>query len=454
MDSLTIEEKQQHYEKEIERQQKQIKELENEIKTIKEEGEKFKKQYQQEQEENQQIIKTQSLKIKEFETQIIKIKALEQKILQIQSNYLSGEIKVAVQQDQTIKGFIYITENGSKLDTTRSKYLLDNNSSTIIGKQSYEGCNQIESLTQEVEFTTSAGTYYLHALLIDDGGHEKELRSQSLKTHGVTSYSFKFTGRVETVTLEAGSYKLEVWGAEGGKVAYHTITSGKGGYSVGTLILNTTTKLFIHVGESPISHLGGWNGGGSGSISKLDSGAGGGGSTDISLYGSEGTSDWNNEEHLYSRIIAAGGGGGSGSDSKREWYGGFGGGYQGQNSGYGPVDNEGTRSRAGMNKSYSAGQGFGVGGSHTGSASSGGGGGWYGGGASNNGGINTGGSGGSGYVFNSSTALFYPSGCKLDSSFFLINSKTEPGDQKIPNPKNQRYEVGHSGHGFARITRQ
>ena len=50
------------------------------------------------------------------------------------------------------------------------------------------------------------------------------------------------------------------------------------------------------------------NGGGNGK----SPGAGGGGSTDISLYGEDGSTQWNNSDHLYSRIIVAGGGGGSG----------------------------------------------------------------------------------------------------------------------------------------------
>ena len=125
----------------------------------------------------------------------------------------------------------------------------------------------------------------------------------------------------------------------------------------------------------------------------------------------------------------------------------------GQSSGH-DKNNEygGSQTRAGISNSHSEGQGFGVGGSHTGRGSSGGGGGWYGGSAPYEPFSAAGGSGGSGYVYNSSTASNYPSGCKLNSSFYLTNSKTESGDQIIPNPNNSSTEKGHSGHGYAKIT--
>lgn len=61
-----------------------------------------------------------------------------------------------------------------------------------------------------------------------------------------------------------------------------------------------------------------FNGGGTGgawpssSYSGTIKGGGGGGATDIALYGTNGSSAWNERNHLYSRIIVAGGGGGGG----------------------------------------------------------------------------------------------------------------------------------------------
>jgi len=88
----------------------------------------------------------------------------------------------------------------------------------------------------------------------------------------------------------------------------------------------------------------------------------------------------------------------------------------------------------------------GVGGSASGSYGSGGGGGWYGGGASSGCG-----GGGSGYVYTSSTASQYPSGCLLNSSYYLSNAQTIAGDQSFPAPDGGS-ETGHSGNGYARIT--
>lgn len=201
-------------------------------------------------------------------------------------------------------------------------------------------------------------------LLFDIQGHANETVSQTLTTKGIIK-TFEYTGTIQSTTLEAG--KLEVWGSEGGKNGSYYRSSGKGGYSVGTINLRKKTILYIYVGESPKSTMGGWNGG-----SGADKAAGGGGSTDISLYGEEGSTNWNNSKHLYSRIIVAGAGGGSGNDwttnaECEKYYGGYGGGEEGQSSGWGPENNGGTQTRAGRKNERSAGQGFGIGGTHTGS---------------------------------------------------------------------------------------
>lgn len=367
---------------------------------------------------------------------------------------LIGEISVSVQWNQVIKGTINIKENGSKLDKSQSKYLLNKKRSTLQKANSYENGYSIDSLQQKVEFSKSEGQYFLHALIVDNQGRKKELVSQPLITKGAAEFTYDFVGHSETVTLEPGRYKLEVWGAEGGKREGNSKTPGKGGYSVGTLELTTRKKLYIHVGESPSTESGGWNGGGSGKTFISYLGAGGGGSTDISLLGEEDSENWNNKNHLYSRIIVAGGGGGSASDSYPEYYGGYGGGICGQSSGWGPQNNGGTQTKAGVNSKCSVGQGFGVGGSYTGLGSSGGGGGWYGGGASNNGGGQTGGAGGSGYVYNAKTASFYPHFGKLDKSFYLADSMTVEGDKEFPSPVRGINEKGHSGNGYAKITPQ
>lgn len=84
----------------------------------------------------------------------------------------------------------------------------------------------------------------------------------------------------------------------------------------------------------------------------------------------------------------------------------------------------------------------------------GGGGGWYGGGGAydndpdadgRNGG------GGSGYVYTSSTASNYPSGCLLNSSYYLTNASTIAGNTAFTSPTGAN-ETGHTGNGYIRIT--
>ena len=81
-----------------------------------------------------------------------------------------------------------------------------------------------------------------------------------------------------------------------------------------------------------------------------------------------------------------------------------------------------------------------------GSYGSGGGGGWYGGGSAA--GI---GGGGSGYMYTSSSASYYPSGCLLDSSYYLTNAQTIAGNTAFTSPTDTS-ETGHTGNGYIRIT--
>lgn len=257
--------------------------------------------------------------------------------------------------------------------------------------------------------------------------------------------NFDYTGTVQTVTLPKGTYKLECWGAQGG---YSSSNSGievgmggKGGYSAGTITLNQKTLIYIYTGGvGSISGNGkadgGFPNGGSSWASSTSEGAGGGGgSSDIRI----GT------DSLYARVIVAGGGGGGGEDKET---GGYGGGETGGTSGSGTPGSQTAPS------GY-----FGIGG-HTSYDGGGGGGGWYGaypaGGqttpATGSSGSDTSGSpGGSGYVYTSATASNYPSGCLLNSSYYLSAAKTIAGNTSFTSPTGSS-ETGHSGNGYCRIT--
>lgn len=237
------------------------------------------------------------------------------------------------------------------------------------------------------------------------------------------SKTFNYTGHTEIINLQPGKYKLECWGARGGCEASGSSYGGKGGYSTGIITLLEDTTLYINVGQCPgLSWQGGWNGGGSTGWIYA-----GGGASDISLKGMYGTTSWNTPEHLYSRIIVAGGGGGRGGYT---YAGGYGGGLTGGNGAGSSYGGGGTQTSTGQiyDNSYGAAYGgFGYGatpratnGEHVGA----GGGGWYGGSCGGYHNNNGSGGGGSGYVYTQSTASNYPSGCLLNSKYYLEEAST------------------------------
>lgn len=263
--------------------------------------------------------------------------------------------------------------------------------------------------------------------------------------------NFDYTGAVQSVTLPKGTYKLECWGAQGGNrsqdSASATVTgSGLGGYSIGTLTLTQLTTCYIYVGgqggmsssTGNVKVEGGLNGGGFASHESTgEPGNGGGGATDVRI----------GKDSLHARIIVAGGGGGSGEDNET---GGYGGGETG-GAGSGNTSLTQASQTSGGTNSF----GFGLGGNtYNGGA---GGGGWYGGASRysvssySTGSDSEGGGGGSGYVYTSSTAKNYPSGCLLNSSYYLSNAQTIAGNNSFASPTGSS-ETGHSGNGYCRIT--
>ena len=135
---------------------------------------------------------------------------------------------------------------------------------------------------------------------------------------------YEYTGDVQTFTaLYGGKYKIELWGAAGGRGRTNYVLDkygGSGGYTSGEIVLNQNQVLYVYVGgkgkdaasvSKCVGGLGGYNGGAQGGIdgncdSNPEPGAGGGGATDIRLVGGI----WNDTDSLKSRIMVAGGGGG------------------------------------------------------------------------------------------------------------------------------------------------
>ena len=325
--------------------------------------------------------------------------------------------------------------NGSKLPV--EIIIINNSSSDITLNIGVAGSDSNElGLTEGKTLITET---------FDTGGEPSEDAGKT-KTK-TTNYSY--TGAVQTATLKAGTHKLEVWGAQGGgkqnNSSLDTANGGMGGYSYGTLTLTSNTNVFIYVGgmgKSIGSGLaeGGFNGGGAAYGSSTGEPAnGGGGASDIRI----------NEDSLYSRVIVAGGGGGGGEDSGDKP--GYGGGTSGGASS--GMSTLATQTGTGTGGVF----GFGA---NTPNDGGGGGGGWYGGGTtngsqniptSNSGSDTSGGAGGSGYVYTSSTASNYPSGVKLNSSYYLTNASTIAGDQSFTDNSGSTV-TGHSGDGHIRIT--
>lgn len=267
-----------------------------------------------------------------------------------------------------------------------------------------------------------------------------------------------YSGSMKSVILPKGTYVLECWGAQGGNGSGNTsYPGGKGGYSKGTITLNKKTNLYLYTGgqgldgttynSSGATTAGGFNGGGL--VNSLNNRGSGGGGTDIRV----GT------DSLYARVLVAGGG--SGSSGYVSSAGFAGGGISGK--AYGNTDSTtgtsyygggGSQTEGGAiapyNGNYATAGSFGQGGNYNAKANtyygSGGGGGWYGGGGA----VGIGG-GGSGYMYTASSASYYPSGCLLNSQYYLENATTLAGNTAFTSPTGAS-ETGHAGNGYIRIT--
>jgi len=225
------------------------------------------------------------------------------------------------------------------------------------------------------------------------------------------------TGSMQQFTVtNTGTYKLEVWGAQGSNVGY-------GGYSYGNLHVSQTSILYICIGNA-------WGYNGGRPPITLNSYNPGGGATHVSLTN---RGELVNYKNYQSEVLIVAGGGGS-----AEWTGaagGSGGGLVGGNSNYNVNLNNtgtyqleaatgGTQTAGGKTASTtidgikvdgSFGQGgYGYSGTDAGGF---GGGGWYGGGGSVYVG---GGGGGSGHLNSILTNSFMQSGVQSGDGYAKI----------------------------------
>ncbi len=151
----------------------------------------------------------------------------------------------------------------------------------------------------------------------------------SAGVYAQNTYTFNYAGSTQqTISLQAGTYTIETWGADGGDNLGNGGTTylqmgGKGGYSRGTYTLATTTTVYVNVGGRGgnstttlnVTVPGGYNGGGYGSLNTTSgkcSGAGGGGASHVATASGQLSSLGTN---TVSVLIVGGAGGGAGESN-------------------------------------------------------------------------------------------------------------------------------------------
>lgn len=272
-----------------------------------------------------------------------------------------------------------------------------------------------------------------------NGGIVAIYQNPSWCNNSQTITEFNYTGAEQTFTVERdGYYKIQVWGAQGGSCANGRNFGGVGGFAEGVVHLTTDDEVYVYVGGSGDSGglAGGFNGGGSGINFN-----GGGGATDVRVEGNT----------LYHRIIVAGGGGSCGRGGDAGGYNadivGVGGGLTGSGPSYG------TQTAAG---STNSGFGYGENARNTnncGGIDGSGGGGWYGGSAGDHGLLcmqDSGGSGGSGFVYDGTNTL--PVGYAVTNHKVLYPLLLTGLSNKVPIYDETSTMTGNKGNGHAKIT--
>ena len=373
----------------------------------------------------------------------------------------SGPIPESMQN--TVNGQnVTITFGNSNLGTTPTTYYYSSDN----------GATYVSSTSNTYTFTglTPLTEFVFKAYSVDAEGNTSGILTTTATTDYVLDKPFEYQNSTQQFNvIVSGSYKMRVWGAQGG---YRTTegNSGRGGYAEGTVYLNAGDVIYVHTG-------GAGGNGSSGCGSTICAGGYNGGGYRYKYYGGGGGTDIRiNSDSLLARVIVAGGGGSDGATGKKGMYGGGTtggsstesyssvGNYGGKGgtqtySGYSASYTVTTQATTGLNSNtlanYGGGFGFGGGGVYLSSGYGGaGGGGWYGGSGNvpdGSGDDDRGGGGGSGYIYTSSTASNYPSGCLLNSSYYLTSATLKAGNESIKSPTGAT-ETGHAGNGYAYLT--
>lgn len=291
----------------------------------------------------------------------------------------------------------------------------------------------------------------IYEFVITDNAGNQTVKSIEVKTlnDSTIEWSFGYSGVIEEFPIpRSGKYKVETWGAEGGR-GYSNYTAGKGAYAVSVLNLNENDWLKVLVGQQGLnngSYIG--SGGGGSFVAKGDDTpvavAGGGGGAYYNSYsgtyyhgqptrqvaqftpytqqqseGQGGFAGYNG----WSYPSTAGAGGGFYGDGMANSYSGAG------SAGYAFVNGGGS----GKDYAYGAHGGFGGGG---GTNYVGGGGGGY-----------TGGHAGTGHSGS------YHTGGGGGSYFTGAEGFAKGGWETMPTVAGTGSQTGNSGNGAVKITR-
>ena len=274
------------------------------------------------------------------------------------------------------------------------------------------GYNWTNVVGDQTQMPSPTGGYYSEGWGNSGNGYARITLLENFDSSGLDINSLATSPLIkEFIVPKTGTYKLEVWGAQGG-VFSSEFNGGYGGYSEAEIELEKDTRLYIVVGEKGQNYridnyinIGGYNGGGNGgrgsSQYPSECGSGGGGATHIAI--DENLGELKNYTSNRDKVLIVAGGGGGGAYTSA----GSGGGYIGsKNSTNGtnnynshPTSNGGTQD---------SGYAFGLGQNgrnanndyYAVAGTGGGGGGWYGGYTYQSTGSYTssGGAGGSGYI--------------------------------------------------------
>ena len=270
---------------------------------------------------------------------------------------------------------------------------------------------------------------------------ESYLECELEKEETKKTWNYDYTGGEQNfVVPTTGTYKLEVWGAQGG--SRNGYIGGYGGYSIGTITLSKSQNLYINVGGNGTTKIGGYNGGGnrpSGDTTGWYAGSGGGATHIATVSGLLSTL----ENSKFDILIVSGGGGGATSSSTYNANGGSGGGYMGSTI-KGPAG--GTQTIAGTNAKGGITGSFGKGADSTNEGA--GGSGFFGGGSGLHPDIGYSGAGGSGYIGNSllTEKSMYCYNCRESSE---ESTKTASTTCVNATPT---ANCAKQGNGYARIT--